>query len=315
MGKDAYDVMDLKALRCFWAAATGGSLTRAGIELGVTEAAVSQRIKALEAYLGVKLYESRGGRFRLTAAGERTLEMAGALFATLGDFEKAVSQEELSGALTVAASEAVLRNLLPDVAQRFAQEFPFVRLRLLHRLVPEIVKRVRMNEIDAGIISERALPDDLAFRPIRTYKSYLVLHRGHPLTRRGVPAIDDLLREDIVRRYALVVSEPDDPDDRRIEETLRERGLPYNVALEAGTQETLKYYVLRGLGVAVLSGISLDDADRRLFDLIEIPSEYGGDTTYGVIMRQDKHLSRPLGNLLELLNVSGTERSARPRAN
>lgn len=306
MGKDAYDVMDLKALRCFWAAATGGSLTRAGIELGITEAAVSQRIKALEAYLGVKLYESRGGRFRLTPAGERTFEMASGLFTTLDDFEKAVSEEEAIGALTVAASEAVLRNVLPDVAQRFAQEFPLARLRLLHRLVPEIVKRVRMNEIDAGIIPARALPDDLAFRPIRTYKSYLVLQRGHPLTRRGVPVIGDLLREDIVRRYPLVVSEPDDPDDRRLEEALRERGLPYNVALEAGTQETLKYYVLRGLGVAVLPGISLDEADRKLFEVIEIPSEFGGDTTYGVLLRRDKHLSRPLRRLLELLGVTAT---------
>ena len=69
MTTDAYDVMDLKALRCFWATARRGSLTQAGIDLGISEAAVSQRLKALERHLGVKLYESRGGRIYFTLGG------------------------------------------------------------------------------------------------------------------------------------------------------------------------------------------------------------------------------------------------------
>jgi len=69
MPNERYDPMDLKALRCFEAMAKHGSLTKASIELGISDAAVSQRIKKLEKYLGVKLYESRGGRVRLTEAG------------------------------------------------------------------------------------------------------------------------------------------------------------------------------------------------------------------------------------------------------
>jgi DNA-binding transcriptional LysR family regulator len=303
VGNATYDVLDLKALRCFWAAAMQGSLTRAGIELGVSEAAVSQRIHALERYLGVKLYESRGGRIRLTSAGEQTLEMAIGLFSNLEDFEKNIAQEGATGTLTLASSEGILRNLLPDVAQRFGEQFPLVRLRLLRRSVPEILKLVRTNEIDAGVLIERVLPEDIVFRPIRVYKSYLVLQRGHALVRRGVPKVDELLREDIVRRYPLVVAEKDDPDDTRLEDTLARHNLPFNVALEAGTEETLKYYVLRGLGIAVLSGISLDDADRKLFEVIEIPGEYGGDNIYGAIMRRDKHISQPLRSLLVLLGA------------
>jgi LysR family glycine cleavage system transcriptional activator len=73
---DPYDVMDLKALKCFWAMAKNLSLTKAGIELGISEAAVSQRVKSLEQRLDAKLYEARGGRVKLTPAGERTMEMA-----------------------------------------------------------------------------------------------------------------------------------------------------------------------------------------------------------------------------------------------
>ena len=62
MSKEPYDPMDLKSLRCFEEMAKHGSLTQASIELGISDAAVSQRIKTLEKHLGVKLYESRGGK-------------------------------------------------------------------------------------------------------------------------------------------------------------------------------------------------------------------------------------------------------------
>ena len=40
MAKDPYEVMDLKALRCFWATAKHASMPQGGIELGISEAAV-----------------------------------------------------------------------------------------------------------------------------------------------------------------------------------------------------------------------------------------------------------------------------------
>jgi hypothetical protein len=44
MPRGAYEVMDLKSLKCFFAVARRGSLTKAGIELDIAEAAVSQRV-------------------------------------------------------------------------------------------------------------------------------------------------------------------------------------------------------------------------------------------------------------------------------
>ena len=57
MSKEPYDLMDLKALLCFEAMARHGSLTKASIELDISDAAEPQRIKSLEKHLGAKLYE------------------------------------------------------------------------------------------------------------------------------------------------------------------------------------------------------------------------------------------------------------------
>jgi LysR family glycine cleavage system transcriptional activator len=59
----------LNALRAFEVAARAGSFAQAGVELGVTAAAVSQQVKALEERLGRQLFVRQGNRITLTDAG------------------------------------------------------------------------------------------------------------------------------------------------------------------------------------------------------------------------------------------------------
>lgn len=303
MVNDLYNVMDLKALRCFWAMARHCSLTRAGIELGISEAAVSQRIKALEAYLGTKLYESKGGRVQLTAAGQRALQMSITLFDQVKAFQAEVVAEEVAGTVTLATGESVLRYLLPNIVEQFSNEFPQAHLRLLSRHSWNCVEVVRRNDADVGIIPERALPEDIVFYSWQAFKACLILPRGHSLLQRGRPAIRDLLNKETIMRYPLVSTEEDDPDDQRLQETLRREGLPYNVHLHVGNLQTVKHYVARGLGIAVVPEHCLSEDDFSVIESLEIPAEFHGETTYGVILRRDKYLTTPLQCLLRLIGV------------
>jgi DNA-binding transcriptional LysR family regulator len=90
--------------------------------------------------------------------------------------------------------------------------------------------------------------------------------------------------------------------------TVARHGLPLNVSIEVSTFETLKNYVARGLGIAVVSGLCVSEADSTQLESVPIPAELGGDTTYGVIMRKGKHRSRLLVDLLRLLGVGGKTR-------
>ena len=67
---------ELPHLSTFARAAERGSFTDAAADLGVTQAAVSQRIAALERELRVSLFDRRAGRIALTEAGERLYELA-----------------------------------------------------------------------------------------------------------------------------------------------------------------------------------------------------------------------------------------------
>jgi len=297
---DAYNVMDLKALRCFWAVAKFGSFTQACIELGISEPAVSQRVKQLELYLDTKLYEARGGRVHLTPSGERTMEKAVSIFRELEEFKRSVSTEEESINITLCTHDTVLRYLLTEVVSCFSREHPLARLRLLTRTVEDTVHLVRTNEADMGIIPERQLPRDLRYEKVATYPAYLIFPKGHVLIRRGKTDFKSLWNEETVHRYSLIVSEIQ-LEGRLLQEFFDRQGLPLSIGLEVSTIDTLKHYVARGLGIAAVSGLCLTEADRSQFDIIEIPPDLGADTTYGMILRHDKHLNGPLKTLISLV--------------
>ncbi len=280
------------------------SLTKAGVELGISESAVSQRVKSLEQRLGIKLYEARGGRVRLTPLGERTMEMAVRLFDELGRFEQAVSQKDEAYEMTICTQDVVLQYLLPRVVEDLSKSYPLSHLRLLSRSIDECIHLVRTNEHDVGIIPYRYLPKEVEFRKLASYPAFLLLPKGHPLVHRATHDFRSLLDDETVKRYPLIVSETQLEKGGLLKETFGKLDLTLNIGLEVGTFETLKNYVARGLGIAVVSGLCLTPEDHVSLEAVEVPEGLGGETTYGVILRHDKNLSPPLASFLQLL---GTE--------
>ena len=303
MPRGAYDVMDLKTLRCFFAVARRGSLTRAGIELGISEAAVSQRVKALETRLAAKLYEARGGRVQLTAAGERTAQLAVSVFGEIEVLEREVAGARETAELALASHDSVLRYLLPDKVEAFYRAHPLARLRLLARPVEETLRLVRANECDLGIIPRGRCPAELSFQPIATYPAFLVLQKGHPLARRAREDFQSLLADRFAAHYPLIILEVQ-REDPRLRETIERYQLPFNVALEVSTVDTLKHYVARGLGIAVVTGFAVTQEDYARLDVIAIPEALDAATTYGVVVRRGKHRSALLKGLVAVLTAA-----------
>lgn len=306
MKRGAYEVMDLKALRCFLSVAKHASLTKAGIELGISEAAVSQRVKGLQHYLGMKLYETRGGKLHLTPAGERTMDLAIALFQEIEHYELAITRSDETGELVLSTHDSVLRYLLPDRVEAFYRAHPLARLRLLARSVEETLRLVHANECDLGVVPRWKIPQGLVFHAVATHSAFLLLPKGHQLARRVRADFRSILQEETVRRHPLIILDVQ-REDSQLHEALRSLNLPFNTNLEVGTVDTLKHYVARGLGIAVISGLCISEADRGRFEVFPVPEELGAATTYGVVMRRDKRRSPLLTSLLKLLDAFETQ--------
>ncbi len=117
----------LNALRAFEAMGRTGSATRAAAELNVTHSAISRQVKALEAALGVRLFDGPKHQLRLTLRGEALRAGLGAGFDTLTEAVRA-ARDSAEVHLAIHQSLAV-KWLIPRLAA-FERDCPGIALHL-----------------------------------------------------------------------------------------------------------------------------------------------------------------------------------------
>ena len=151
----------LNAVRAFEAAARNGSVTRAALELSVTQGAVSRHVGALEQWLGAKLFLRTQRGLALTPQGSAYFR---AVRGALDQIDHATRQ------LQQSPDENLLRLKLPPT---FAIRWLIPRLARFHALHPRIDVQVTTSheradfareDVDACIPSERDPPPGPGFR-------------------------------------------------------------------------------------------------------------------------------------------------------
>src|SRR5262245_32497797 len=114
-------VMNLRHLRAFATIVDLGGLSRAATRLHLSQPALSRQIQALEADLGVPLFDRVGRRVQLTSQGEDLLQRVRRLLAeaeSLGERARELQSGE-TGVLRVAATPQVIENLLAPFLIRY----------------------------------------------------------------------------------------------------------------------------------------------------------------------------------------------------
>lgn len=120
----------LNAVKAFEAAARSKSFTRAAEELFVTPGAVSQQVKALEAELGLKLFNRERQRLVVTAAGREYLAVVRDALDQIALGTEHLTQRQRSGVLTVSVSPDFAAKWLVSRLGRFAESHPEIDLRV-----------------------------------------------------------------------------------------------------------------------------------------------------------------------------------------
>ena len=124
----------LSTLRAFEAAARRESFLQAATELGMTAAAVSQHVKALEDWLGIALFERRPRGVRLTADGR---ELGAACSQGLGHIARAVERLSARKSLaraSLACMPSVVTHWLGPRLPRFRAAHPEIQVSIIYPL-------------------------------------------------------------------------------------------------------------------------------------------------------------------------------------
>src|SRR5213595_3538320 len=118
--------LDIRHLRYFLAVARAGSFSRAADRLGISQPSVSQQMRDLETALRVSLFQRRGKRILLTAAGLVFQKHARAILHQLENFldELGGDSEQVRGDLHLGTVPWLDVALVPQLLGLFAAKHP-----------------------------------------------------------------------------------------------------------------------------------------------------------------------------------------------
>ncbi len=266
----ASGLAELPHLATFATVAERGSFTATAADLGITQAAVSQRIAVLENELHVSLFNRRAGRISLTEAGQRLypyarkiLDLHGQARTDIGGFQPTVA-----GDLPIAASSVPGECFLPALLTAFHEAHPGVHVRATVSDSGSVMQDVEKGQAMLGLVGQEAEKATLEFRPIGSDSLVLVVGLGHRWAARKRIPLKALTGE------SLIIRELGSGSRCALEKSLLRSGTSLarlNITLELGSNVAIKDAVKRGLGIAFLSRLAVHrELDARELQAVEV---------------------------------------------
>ncbi len=236
---------DWNQARAFMATAQAGSLSAAARRLGLTQPTLGRQVAALEAALGVTLFERVGRSLALTQAGRALLEHVQNMGAAAEAVARAASHQSQTeeGLVRITASDVYAANVLPQALLLLGQRAPGIRVDVLaSNSVNDLIRR----EADIAIRHVQPSEPDLIAR--RCPDSSARLYASEALYQRlGRPERRDQLAD------APFIGPSERPDFFVSE--LNRRGVPItldNLRYSTGSGLAYWQWVQAGLGIGAI---------------------------------------------------------------
>jgi DNA-binding transcriptional LysR family regulator len=256
--------MDLYQLETFLAVAEEKGFSRAAIRMRRTQPAISHAIHKLEEEIGQPLFERASRDATLTATGKLLRSFAERLLRLRG--ETITALEELRslerGRLTIAANEYTCLWLLP-VLDEFRRDFPQIGVTVQRSLASQIPDQLLERAVEFGILSFR--PEDARLHAIAVYTDSVafVVDPKHPLAKQKQVSIRELGTQNFIAHTVA------SPLRQRVIETFARHKTPLNMGVELPSLEAIKRFVARGLGVALVPGLTVQPELARA-ELVQV---------------------------------------------
>src|SRR2546430_2489499 len=249
--------MDTRQLAAFCAVVERKSFSQAAERLGVTQPAVSLKIRSLEQRLGTQLLDRSGRRVEPTEAGLRLYASAQKLLALEQQLLADVTGDEegsLTGTLELGASTGPGGTVVPVLLCEFQESHPEVRVRLSVSDTQTVVAQVAERGLELGVVGAAPRHRGVAYEPFFRDEVVLACPSGHRFAGQTV-SLDDLRVEPlIVMQEGAGVRQVIEDELRTVGTRLRD----LDVRVELGLQESVRSAVAAGHGVTFISRTAIE---------------------------------------------------------
>src|SRR3984957_18010908 len=240
--------MDLDQLHTFLEIVRLKSFSKAAQTCYRTQPAISAQVRQLELELNTTLFERYGTRISLTVAGRIFAEHAEQILALRKRAQDSINELEVvpRGELVIAANEATCIYVLPGVFSEYKKLFPAVQLQVNRSYGSRVVEAVMENVADFGLTQLPVAEKRVQVVDIYRDEVCAVVPADHPLA-----ALDKVTCDDIVR-YPLLLPQAG-MTRSRLNTWFESVADEMQVSMELDSSETMKRFVMAGLGVSFLA--------------------------------------------------------------
>jgi LysR family nitrogen assimilation transcriptional regulator len=246
--------MELDHLRTFVAVAEQGTVSKAAQRLRVAQPALSRRISALEASLGLALFDRVRRRLVLTGPGEQLLADCRSILGaveSLGERARLLRRED-AGVLKVGATPQMIDGVFATFLHRYAKLYPAVQINVTEAVGPDLLARLERGDLNLGIGSPQAIQtQDHPFGcfPLPAMEFLAACHTSLVLGNAADLEISRLAR------HPLLLLDPSFVVRTTVDAACRLAGFRPNVATESRSPHTLLSLAEAGHGVAVVPSV------------------------------------------------------------
>lgn len=288
--------MELSDLVTFSAVARLGGITHAAAVLNTVQSNVTNRVKALEAEIGARLFERHSRGMTLTGAGRRLLPYAERMAALSREAVLAARDDgEPKGPLAIGSMETTAAVRLPALLAEFHRRFPAVQLTLRTAPTADLVAAVLDGALDAAFVAgpidhaeltaTTAFREELVLVTARRWTSLAALRAGTP--ESGPTAL--VFRTGCTYR-------------QRLEQVFSEFGWPSAARFEFGTLDGMIGCVAADMGVTLLPRAVAERRDQAGDVRIHALSASHARVDTVLIQRRSAHQYSPLRGLAACLD-------------
>jgi DNA-binding transcriptional LysR family regulator len=243
--------MELRRIQYFVAVAEEAHFGRAAERLQMAQSPLSQQIKALEAEMGVVLFQRTTRKVELTAAGERFLPRARAILASVDEAvtEAAQVADGRLGRIAIGFTGSATYDLLPSLVRVLRADLPGIELDIHgEMLTPDQVAALLDGTLDLGLLRPPVRTAEVDVHVLRREPLIAVLPEHHPLADRDRVQLSDLRDDPFItypsRNRSVVYEAVIDACERA--------GFFPRTIDEVAETSTLVSFVAAGLGVALV---------------------------------------------------------------
>lgn len=246
--------MDSKLVHTFVVAAQENNLTKAAQSLGYAQSTVTTQIKLLEEELHLTLFDRFGKSVFLSTDGKAFLPYAKQLLRMEQDMKDKFSRSPEFSPLTIGASQSLSNALLPNIVGRFQMLYPQTPLTINLQDSAHLRSLLLTNEIDVALcMKHNENQKDLLSYETRKEPISLFVGVHHPARKTKSLTLESLCF------YPFVLTAKDCYYHKVLTDLLESRHLAYHVFLESDNVTLLKQFALKGLGIAFLPDIAVEE--------------------------------------------------------